>query len=60
MDSSRLADALGFAPFDPWPYDDDLVPTHRDWHHERPAGEKGSLGLLKEVLYRNPARHRAS
>jgi dTDP-4-dehydrorhamnose reductase len=60
MDSSRLADALGFAPFDPWPYDDDLVPTHRDWHHERPAGEKGSLGLLKEVLYRNPTRRRAS
>lgn len=54
MDSSRLAAALGFAPFDPWPYDDEWVPTHRDWHRERRSGERGSLGLLREILYRNP------
>jgi dTDP-4-dehydrorhamnose reductase len=54
MDSSRLAAALGFAPFDPWPFYEDFVPTHADWHRERPAGEGGSLGLLRDVLYRNP------
>jgi dTDP-4-dehydrorhamnose reductase len=54
MDSSRLADALGFAPFDPWPFHEEFVPTHRDWHRERRPGEQGSPGLLREVLYRNP------
>lgn len=54
MDSSRLIRALGFDPFDPWPLYDDHVPTHRDWHRERPHGHRGSPELLAEVLYRNP------
>jgi dTDP-4-dehydrorhamnose reductase len=54
MDSSRLIRALGYAPFDPWPLYDDLVPTHSAWHRERPAGERGSPAYLAEVLYRNP------
>lgn len=56
MDSSKLSDALGFEPFDPWPLDPRLVPRHRDWHRERPRGEQGSPELLARVLYRNPAR----
>ena len=58
MDSGKLAAALGYSPFDAWPYDDSLVPTHRDWHHERPPGWPGSATFLAEVLYRNPLRRR--
>ncbi|MFO0902962.1 MAG: sugar nucleotide-binding protein [Pirellulales bacterium] len=54
LDSSRLAAALGFAPFDPWPVADQWVPTHREWHFERPADQAGSPELLAELLYRNP------
>ena len=45
MDSSRLTRALGFEPFDPWPYYAEHVPTHREWHRERPAGERGSAAI---------------
>lgn len=58
MDSSKLAAALGYAPFHAWPYDESLVPTHRAWHYERPRGWPGSLAYLEEVLYRNPLRRR--
>jgi dTDP-4-dehydrorhamnose reductase len=54
LDSSKLTRALGYLPFDPWPLPDEFVPTHRDWHRERPRGEGGSPQLLAEVLYRNP------
>jgi dTDP-4-dehydrorhamnose reductase len=53
MNSSKLATALGYDPFDPWPLDDEHVPTHRDWHYE---GPRGSPELLKESLYHNPRR----
>ena len=53
LDSTALSKALGDDPFDPWPLDDEHVPTHRDWHHER-NGERGSRELLARVLYRNP------
>jgi dTDP-4-dehydrorhamnose reductase len=56
MNTDKLVQALGFQPFDPWPLDDAFVPTHPDWHHERPAGERGSPELLAEILYRNPGR----
>jgi dTDP-4-dehydrorhamnose reductase len=58
MDSGKLARALGHSPFDPWPHDDALVPTHHDWHRERPPGEKGSAEYLRDVLYHNPRRKR--
>jgi dTDP-4-dehydrorhamnose reductase len=60
MNSQKLADALGYAPFDPWPVEPQFVPTHAHWHHERPTGEGGSPELLAEVLYRNPSRRRAA
>lgn len=56
MDSSRLVQALGYEPFDPWPLDDDHIPTHRDWHAERRGTCRGSPEFLAEVLYRNPCR----
>lgn len=55
LDSTKLAAALGYDPFHPWPLEEDWVPTHAQWHYER-NGERGSPGLLAEVLYRNPRR----
>jgi dTDP-4-dehydrorhamnose reductase len=55
LDSSKLTRALGYDPFDPWPLDEEHVPTHRQWHFE---GPRGCPELLREVLYRNPRRHR--
>jgi dTDP-4-dehydrorhamnose reductase len=55
LDSTRLRCALGYDPFDPWPLDDEHVPTHLQWHFE---GPRGSPELLADVLYRNP-RHAA-
>jgi dTDP-4-dehydrorhamnose reductase len=57
MDSSKLATALGSDPFDPWPLDDEHVPTHRDWHYE---GPRGSPTTLKAALYHNARRIRTS
>ncbi len=56
MDSSKLVRALGYHPFSPWPVDDRWVPTDRDWHRQRPPGERGSPDMLARVLYRNPCR----
>jgi dTDP-4-dehydrorhamnose reductase len=55
MDSSKLAAAIGYQPFDPWPYHPEFVPTHPDWHRDR-NGEAGSPELLAAILYRNPRR----
>jgi dTDP-4-dehydrorhamnose reductase len=57
MNSSKLVAMLGYQPFHAWPYDDRLVPTHRQWHFERTAELPGSPELLAEVLYRNPLRN---
>jgi dTDP-4-dehydrorhamnose reductase len=56
MDSSKLVRALGYEPFHPWPYDETLVPSHPEWHFDRPADWRGSRRFLAEVLYRNPLR----
>ncbi|MCC7085659.1 MAG: sugar nucleotide-binding protein [Pirellulales bacterium] len=55
LDSSKLAVALGYEPFDPWPLKDEFVPTHPAWHHER-GDFRGSPELLADVLYRNPRK----
>lgn len=59
LNSHKLTKALGHDPFDPWPYFDEHLPTHREWHHERSAAQPGSPEFLAEVLYRNPARQSA-
>jgi dTDP-4-dehydrorhamnose reductase len=56
MNSGKLAQALGYQPFHAWPYDESLVPSHREWHFERAADQPGSPRWLAEVLYRNPLR----
>ncbi len=54
MNSEKLSQQLGYEPFDAWPLPPEFVPTHREWHAERPASERGSPELLAEILYRNP------
>lgn len=56
LDSNKLAQALGYEPFDPWPLDERFVPTSERWHFERTDDWHGSRGLLATVLYRNPGR----
>lgn len=56
LDSSKLAEALGYEPLDPWPLEEHWVPSHPDWHHDRSADERGSPDLLAQALYRNPRR----
>jgi dTDP-4-dehydrorhamnose reductase len=61
LDSSKLIEALGYEPFDPWPADEAWLPTHRRWHHDRDNGEVGSPEKLAAILYRNPLRgHQAA
>jgi dTDP-4-dehydrorhamnose reductase len=52
MDSDKLTSALGRQPFRPWPLGEDIVPTDRGWHHERPTSEARSLHQIAERLYR--------
>ncbi len=54
MNNDKLASALGLRPFRPWPFGDELTPTHRRWHFERPAEEMRSAQHIDERLYRYP------
>jgi dTDP-4-dehydrorhamnose reductase len=56
MNCRKLVRALGDHPLHPWPWDDALVPTHDDWHRERPPGEPRSPDMLAQLLVSNPAR----
>jgi dTDP-4-dehydrorhamnose reductase len=56
MNSSKLIAELGEQPFQPWPRGDDLVPTDRHWHFDRPVGEPRSLQQIAERLYRYPGK----
>jgi dTDP-4-dehydrorhamnose reductase len=51
--SERLIGHLGRNPFRPWPALEALVPTGRQWHRNRPDGEMGSVGRIREALYRH-------
>lgn len=57
MDSSKLARAIDYQPFDPWPLDAEHRPTDRLWHYRRDSFV-GSPELLAEVLYENTRRRR--
>jgi dTDP-4-dehydrorhamnose reductase len=52
MHSGKLIAELGAQPFAPWPLGDDLMPTDRQWHFERPVEELRSLEQLGRRLYR--------
>ena len=56
LGSGKLRRALGYESFDPWPLREEHVPTHHEWHRERPADEPGSATYLSQVLARNPGR----
>ncbi len=58
MDCGKLVAALGYHPLAPWPFEDSLVPTHRNWHRDRPAGEERSAAHLERVLAAHPGRPR--
>lgn len=53
LNSSKLVEAIGYEPFDPWPFHDDLVPVDREWHR---SAERmpGSADQVHQLLYRNP------
>jgi dTDP-4-dehydrorhamnose reductase len=54
LDSTALASQLGGDLFDPWPLEEEFLPTHREWHYER-KDQPGSPALLARVLCRNPS-----
>lgn len=60
MNSNKLAETLGYDPFSPWPYYEEFIPTHREWHKERDSRIQGSPELLAETLYQNPQLTRNS
>ena len=51
MSSNKLLRLLGVQPFQPWPNDDHLLPTHREWHFERPTEEVRSPHQIGKRLY---------
>lgn len=53
LDSSKLVDALGYQPMDPWPSDSILVPQGRDWHFSRSDSFVGSFNEIHRLLYQN-------
>jgi dTDP-4-dehydrorhamnose reductase len=52
MCSDQLSALLGIQPFEPWPLEDELLPTHHHWHFDRPV--VGSLRDVRDRLYRLP------
>jgi dTDP-4-dehydrorhamnose reductase len=58
MNSGKLCSALGYDPFDAWPYCETLVPTGRRWHWERPDDQTHSAARVLQLLCANPKRRR--
>lgn len=54
LNSDKLAEALGYQPFDPWPYHEELVPQDRTWHLHSHRID-GSPDHVHRWLYQNPA-----
>ena len=54
LDTSKLTEAIGYDPFDPWPHHDWLVPDHRQWHYCRDLLD-GSEQTVHQLLYQNPS-----
>jgi dTDP-4-dehydrorhamnose reductase len=57
MNSDKLIEALGYDPFDAWPYCDSLMPNHDQWHRERPPDFEHSPRQLHRILCRNPLKY---
>lgn len=54
MNGAKLRRVLSCEAFQPWPLGDELVPTDRTWHFDRPLGEGNGPERLRERLYRYP------
>lgn len=54
MNSEKLLTQVPKIQIAPWPLLEAHVPTHRDWHRERPLDESRSLRDLKMNLYLKP------
>ncbi len=52
MNSGNLVRALGRQPFRPWPLGEDILPSHRRWHFDRPEDEPRSPKEIVRRLYR--------
>jgi dTDP-4-dehydrorhamnose reductase len=52
--SAKLLAALGHPPFQPWPAEEALVPSDRQWHYDRPPNEHGSVEQIADRLYHCP------
>jgi hypothetical protein len=52
MSSGKLIAELGAQPFQPWPMGEDVMPTDRQWHYERPTAEERSVEEIGKRLYR--------
>lgn len=52
MASPKLRAELGAEPFRAWPAGEDLIPTDRRWHFERPNDEPRSVAEIVRRLYR--------
>ncbi len=57
MDSGKLIARLGYNPFDPWPLDEQLVPTDPRWHYDRARGRArlGGASLSASCASTRPA-----
>ena len=54
LDSSKLAEILGYSPFTPWPGDRNHLPDSRRWHYNRRPNEPGSTPYMNRVLCFSP------
>lgn len=52
MNSGKLVRTLGLQPFRPWPLGEDIWPSHRRWHFERPEDELRAVQEIARRLYR--------
>jgi dTDP-4-dehydrorhamnose reductase len=55
MCSDKIVRALGCNPFQPWPVGEELIPTDRQWHFQRPPDHPGSFAQIVDRLYSYPA-----
>jgi dTDP-4-dehydrorhamnose reductase len=58
MNSAKLHALLGGDPFRAWPQGEELFPTGRGWHFERPAAEDNGPERLRARLYHYPPSSR--
>ena len=51
MNSEKLHALMGGDPFRAWPHGEELFPSDRRWHFERPMGEENGQERVRKQLY---------